>query len=94
VSGSGRGRGSERLEGVLNDAERPEGVLPGGPFLRVERGEPDDAEVAALTAVVVVLAAAGGTDTEPNRRSRWSDRGAMMRTPLRHGPGAWRASAY
>jgi hypothetical protein len=64
------------------------------PHLRVVRGNPDDEELAALTAVVVALAAAGGTNTEPNRRSRWSDRGAMMRAPLRHGPGAWRASAY
>ena len=62
--------------------------------LRVIRGEPDDAEIAALTAAVVALAAAGGEKTEPDGRSRWSDRGAMMRAPLRHGPGAWRASAF
>ncbi|MGH3877346.1 MAG: acyl-CoA carboxylase subunit epsilon [Actinophytocola sp.] len=84
----------ECLEGVLHDAERPEGVLTGGPFLRVERGEPDDAEVAALAAVAAVLAAAGGDRVEPDRRSRWSDRGALLRAPLRHGPGAWRASAF
>jgi hypothetical protein len=64
------------------------------PFLRVVRGEPDDAELAALTAAVAALAAAGDDRTEPRARSRWSDRGAMMRVPLRHGPGAWRASAF
>ena len=64
------------------------------PFLRVVRGEPDDAELAALTAAVAALAAAGGDRAEPKARSRWSDRGAMMRVPLRHGPGAWRASAF
>jgi hypothetical protein len=65
------------------------------PVLRVVRGNPDDVEVAALTAAVVALASAGGEEkTEPKAPSRWSDRGAMMRVPLRHGPGAWRASAY
>jgi len=63
------------------------------PFLRVVRGEPDDVELAALTAAVAALAAAGAETTEPKARSRWSDRGAMMRVPLRHGPGAWRASS-
>jgi hypothetical protein len=62
--------------------------------LRVVRGNPDDAEIAALAAAIVALAAAGGEKTEPKARSRWSDRGAMMRVPLRHGPGAWRASAF
>jgi hypothetical protein len=63
------------------------------PFLRVVRGEPDDVEVAALTAALVALSA-GGEKTEPPARSRWSDRGALLRVPLRHGPGAWRASAF
>ena len=64
----------------------------GAPYLRVVRGNPDDAELAALTAVVVALAA-GGENAEPKGPSRWSDRG-VMRVPLRHGPGAWRASAF
>jgi len=62
------------------------------PYLRVVRGEPDDAELAALTAVVLTLKTAR-TGTEPAAPSRWSDRGSLMRVPLRHGPGAWRASA-
>ncbi len=64
------------------------------PFLRVVRGEPDDAELAALTAAVVGLAAAAAGQGEPEPRSRWSDRGSQMRSPVRHGPGAWRASAF
>lgn len=63
------------------------------PVLRVVRGNPDDAELAALTAAVVALAAAGGEKAEPKGPSRWSDRG-VMRVSLRHGPGAWRASAF
>ncbi|HEV7650138.1 MAG TPA: acyl-CoA carboxylase subunit epsilon [Actinophytocola sp.] len=71
--------------------------MSGQPFLRVVKGEPDDAELAALTAAMVALAAggeAGAGAREPRVRSRWSDRGAMTRVPLRHGPGAWRASAF
>jgi cytochrome c553 len=62
------------------------------PVLRIVRGTPSDEEIAALTAVVAALAAAGGETREPAARSRWSDRGALLRTPLRHGPGAWRAA--
>jgi Acyl-CoA carboxylase epsilon subunit len=65
-----------------------------GPHLRIVKGEPDDAEVAALTTALVALAAAGADKAEPTARSRWSDRGALLRVPLRHGPGAWRASAF
>jgi len=64
------------------------------PFLRVVRGEPDDVEVAAVTAAVVALANTGAGEVEPAGRSRWSERGSLMRAPLRHGPGAWRGSAY
>jgi hypothetical protein len=58
-------------------------------LFRVVRGEPDDAELAALT---VVLAAAS-RDAEPEPAgppSAWVDRQAMVRRPLHPGPGAWR----
>ena len=72
------------------------GERPDRPVLRVVRGNPDDAELAALTAAVLAMAGAASdaTKTEPDRRARWSDRGALLRAPLRHGPGAWRASAF
>ncbi|CCH34893.1 acyl-CoA carboxylase subunit epsilon [Actinosynnema sp. NPDC047251] len=63
------------------------------PYLRVVRGNPDDAELAALTAVVAGLATAGGETDAPTHRSAWSDRSRLVRSPLAHGPGAWRASA-
>jgi hypothetical protein len=70
-------------------------LAPSEPHLRVVRGNPDDEELAALTAAVVALASAGTRKkTEPKARSRWSERGALLRVPLRHGPGAWRASAF
>ncbi|MEU4801926.1 acyl-CoA carboxylase subunit epsilon [Actinosynnema sp. NPDC023587] len=62
------------------------------PYLHVVRGNPDDAELAALTAVVAGLATTGGTADVPARRSAWSDRSRLVRAPLAHGPGAWRAS--
>jgi hypothetical protein len=63
------------------------------PLLRVVHGSPDDAELAALTAVVLGIAAASSTPApEPAPRSRWADRAALVRRPLPSGPGAWRAS--
>jgi hypothetical protein len=64
------------------------------PLLRVVRGTPDDAELAALTAVLAAATAGPGTGTPAPRppRSRWADRAALLGCPPHHGPGAWRAS--
>ena len=67
--------------------------MSAAPHLRVVRGNPDDVELAAVTAVVVGLVAAGGpVADEAPRRSAWSDKSRQVRRPLPHGPGAWRAS--
>lgn len=66
----------------------------GRPLLRVVSGCPDDAELVALTAVVAGLARAAtpaDADAGPTR-SAWAQRTRLVRTPLPHGPGAWRAS--
>ena len=66
-------------------------------LFRVIRGGPDDAEVAALTAVLAAAAsaaAAAGGAPDDRGRSVWIDRAAMMRGPLQVGPGAWRNSAW
>lgn len=64
------------------------------PLLRIVRGDPDDAELAALTAVVAAAASVPrGGPAEPPRRSWWLDRTALLRCPVRPGEGAWRASA-
>ncbi|MEV8437186.1 acyl-CoA carboxylase subunit epsilon [Actinosynnema sp. NPDC051121] len=67
--------------------------MSGVPHLRVVRGNPDDVELAAVTAVVAALASAGGPTPDAPRRSAWSDKSRQVRRPLPHGPGAWRASA-
>jgi hypothetical protein len=74
----------------MSDEQTP--GTPGRPLLRVVRGNPDDTELAALTAVVAA-AATRGEPASPPQRSRWGDPAARLRTPLRPGPGAWRASA-
>ncbi|MDD7916511.1 acyl-CoA carboxylase subunit epsilon [Actinomycetospora callitridis] len=64
------------------------------PVLRIVRGEPDAAELAALTAVLA--AAAGGSDDEapdPTPTSGWARHVDLVRAPVHPGPGGWRASA-
>lgn len=67
--------------------------------LRIVRGNPDDAEIAALTAALTGLAAAKSV-AAPRQRpmSLWGDPAAALRhpagrRPLRPGPHSWRASA-
>ena len=62
-------------------------------LFRVVRGEPDDEEIAALTAVLAALAATP-PDAPAPRPSRWSDRAAHLRRPLAVGPHAWRTSTW
>jgi hypothetical protein len=66
---------------------------PQRPLLRVVRGEPTPAELAAL--IAVVAAKAGGEEpAAPQHVSAWTERSRLVRRPLGHGPGAWRASAW
>ena len=68
-------------------------------LFRVVRGDPSDAEVAALTVVLAAVAAtpiaatpvAAATPAVPGR---WSDPSARFRAPLCPGPGAWRMSTW
>ncbi|MGH8867853.1 MAG: acyl-CoA carboxylase subunit epsilon [Actinomycetes bacterium] len=63
------------------------------PVLRVVRGDPSPEEIAALVAVLASRTAAG--EPRPSAPvSRWADRAALLRRPLSHGPGSWRASAW
>ncbi|MCG3757703.1 MULTISPECIES: acyl-CoA carboxylase epsilon subunit [unclassified Amycolatopsis] len=63
------------------------------PLLRVVRGNPDDAELAALTAVVATAAAASAPAPPRRRTSWWGDRAAAVHAPNAAGDGAWRASS-
>ncbi|RSM54254.1 acetyl-CoA carboxylase biotin carboxyl carrier protein subunit [Amycolatopsis sp. WAC 01375] len=66
---------------------------PETPLLKVVRGNPDDAELAALTAVVAAAAGARAPEPAPKRDSWWADKASLVRAPLAPGEGAWRASA-
>jgi hypothetical protein len=67
----------------------PEPARP--PYLRIVRGEPTGAEVAALVAVLAARAAAAPAPAPP--RSSWADPTRRLGLPPRPGPGAWRRSA-
>lgn len=62
------------------------------PPLRVVKGQPTDDELAALVAVVSAKAATAGAD-DAAQPSTWAAYWRRVRTPLRPGRGAWRASA-
>ena len=62
-------------------------------LLRVVRGEASAEELAALVAVLSTWAAARPAALAPRQRAPgWADRAAVLRLPLRGGPGGWRAS--
>ncbi len=62
------------------------------PVLRVVRGEPTAAELAAV--VVVLSSRPGPAAAGPRQAGRnWAARSRLVRDPLSSGPGAWRASA-
>jgi hypothetical protein len=63
--------------------------------LRIVKGNPSDEEVAALVAVVSSLGSGSAEEpAEEPARSAWSDRRALVREQLPHGPGAWRAAGF
>lgn len=65
------------------------------PLLKVVKGDPTPAELAAVvSAVAGKLAAARSTPTRPaSQRSGWAAYWRDVRRPIQPGPGAWRRSA-
>jgi Acyl-CoA carboxylase epsilon subunit len=60
----------------------------------VVRGGATPEEVAALVVVLTAAGAGAGRDPAPGDRvSGWAAHSAVLRRPLGHGPGAWRAAA-
>jgi hypothetical protein len=63
------------------------------PPLVVVRGEANEEEVAALTAVVAAIASQASAVPAPQRRvSQWASRARLVRGAHVAGPGGWRAS--
>ncbi|MGH3738539.1 MAG: acyl-CoA carboxylase subunit epsilon [Micromonosporaceae bacterium] len=69
----------------MNESQRP--------LLRVVRGTPTAEELAALTVVLTARAAAAAQGAPAEPSSEWRNRAALVRRPLHHGLGAWRAAA-
>jgi hypothetical protein len=71
---------------------------PTEPGIRVVRGRPDDAELAALVAALLAATApapagAGASaSASASARTPWSDPAWRRDTPLTARPGAWRLS--
>ena len=67
------------------------------PHLRVVRGDPTSAELAAVVAVLAArsaaAAAAPSPEAGPASRSEWASKARLIRQMVPAGPGAWRASA-
>jgi hypothetical protein len=62
------------------------------PSFTVVRGNPTDAELAAVLAVLTAQTQRARVSEEPRPASGWSAYWRAMRAPLLPGPGAWRAS--
>jgi len=64
------------------------------PLLRVVRGTPTDADVAALTAVLLSRTGAAATDADPvpGTLPGWAARADGLRGTPAPGPAAWRSS--
>ncbi|PRY13415.1 acyl-CoA carboxylase subunit epsilon [Kineococcus rhizosphaerae] len=61
--------------------------------LRIERGNPEPEELAALTVVLTsTLRRAPVVQEVPAPRSRWADRRHVLGLPPLPGQGSWRAS--
>ncbi|QFG70129.1 acyl-CoA carboxylase subunit epsilon [Ornithinimicrobium pratense] len=61
------------------------------PVIRVVRGNPTPAQLAAIT--VALLAAGEAPEPAPPRRTLWTNRARYARPRPAVGPGGWRASA-
>jgi hypothetical protein len=72
--------------GLANSGMEPSGA----PSLRIVNPDATDEEVAA---VIAVFGSLGGATTPPPKPPReWAANARKMRSTLRRGPGAWRAS--
>ena len=62
------------------------------PVLRIVRGDATPEEIAALVAVIASMSGGQAPSKRRGRAAPWADPGRRSRTPLAHGPGAWRSS--
>jgi hypothetical protein len=84
-------------EATLPAAATPAAATPDAALFTVANGDATPEQIAALTAVLAAATAARHRDgvpvTSPAGVPGWADRSRLMRSPLAHAPGGWRASA-
>jgi Acyl-CoA carboxylase epsilon subunit len=90
------GRPGTASTGMAFTAAAPTGAA----LFEVVSGDATAEEIAVLTAVLAVLAAAGHQAIVPAVPARgpaalsiWADRSRLLRRPLAHAPAGWRYSA-
>jgi hypothetical protein len=75
-------------------ADRPIRPTADPPALRITSGNPTEDELAAVTAVLLSLAATAPGAEPASRPTGWSDLTLRLRRPLPTGPDAWRNSRW
>ncbi|MDR3068382.1 MAG: acyl-CoA carboxylase subunit epsilon [Cellulomonas sp.] len=75
---------------LVPDRFAPDQPAP-SPRFQIVRGDPTEAEVAALVAGLMVVSAEAPRTGWPSR-SGWADRSRALRVGLRRSPDAWRLS--
>lgn len=63
------------------------------PFLTITKGNPDDTQVAALTALFAGLAAAGAPEEKPTRNN-WGNLTERLQRPMTYNPNAFHNVTY
>ena len=65
------------------------------PVLSITSGTPTPEELAAVTVLLLAIAAGQAGSPQPAQQiGGWADPALRLRRPLPPGPGAWRASAW
>jgi Acyl-CoA carboxylase epsilon subunit len=88
-----------RSERARSERARSEGARSEGATFEVVGGAATAEEIAALTAVLAAMAAAAGERDAVLAAggrvgvSGWAERSSLVRRPLSHATGGWRASA-
>jgi hypothetical protein len=101
VTGNSAGPTPGGQPGALTEhsggASQPDPPAAARPVLSVLRGEPTEAELAAVITVLAARSAAAAFASRPApasaSRSSWSANSRLLRAPLQAGPGGWRRSA-
>ena len=79
------------VEPAGSDAAAPDESAAQAPLFSVVKGEPTDAELAALTAVVLSLGTSEAEGTSKPSVRQWVRRQQLRLAPT-PGPGAWKRS--